>query len=126
MLSHIINSVTRYSIFAVLFGIVAAKSQAQDRPTDFGTEWIRSHPLTIMGPIYGSATYDIGNWAYNFNLYQGMNLNIVFANNSPAVSQAAAAAGLPWQSSTGSSDTFYTAAQQALINQEIAGGHATG
>src|ERR1700733_8925852 len=105
-------------VIVLLFN--AELTRAQSRPANFGEQWIRSHPLTIMGAIYGVTP--------NFSVYQGMNLNTVFANSDQLVAQDAAYASLTWQGSApapASNSTPYTADEENTIAGMIAGGHCT-
>lgn len=92
------------------------------RPIDFGRQWVRQHPLTLMGASTGSLPdFDISD-------YRGLNLNTVFANNNPPVADAAVAAAMPWHYHHNSSPrpyAPYSASDKATINQLIAKGGVT-
>ncbi len=65
---------------------------AQPRPTDFGKQWVRSHPLTIMGAAHERGTPAV----FDLAQYQNAGMSVVFSNKDLAVAQKAGAAGVPW------------------------------
>ncbi len=108
--------------FILVIGLYAAKIEASARPANFGHQWIRSNPFTIMGAALGVTP------AFNIDRYQNMNLNTVFANQIFSVAEAAADAGVSWHMHFAPGSRPYVAyndGHKLLINQVIARGHAT-
>ena len=58
------------------------------RPADFGKQWVRQNPFTLMGAV--SNSLDVGR-------YKGAGLQQVFSGGSIGAAQSAAAAGALWQ-----------------------------
>lgn len=79
-------------IIAAGMGLVVLSSAAAwgaERPADFGRQWIRTHPYTLMGLIQ----FD----NLNTELYQQCGLNTALAwKKAEGMMQAIAAAKMPW------------------------------
>ncbi len=77
--------------FVTLASICGSRAGAVPHPADFGKQWVRQHPLTIMGSVYVPSPH-----VFNLSQYMGMNMNTMFSNGELANVQTAAAAGVPW------------------------------
>lgn len=57
-----------FLIFPTLLVFTFQAAHAQSRPQDFGQQWIRSHPFTLMGPQQWPHTFNVPRYtAANFN-----------------------------------------------------------
>lgn len=93
---------------------------ADTRPADFGTQWVREHPLTVMGAVYVPSPH-----VFDINEYMNMNMNTVFADGEVSNVQTAAAAGVPWQFHFSPSRPYtqFLDYHKALLNQVLVYDH---
>ncbi len=89
------RSLTTSVIVFVICGFAAGVNPAlaQTRPPDFGQQWVRQHPVTLMGLQRFPETLKM-------DKYQGANFNTMLAwsegENAKATAQAAYDVGMPW------------------------------
>jgi len=92
------------------------------RASDFGKQWLRTHPFTVAGAAMGiSPTFDL-------DQYLAAGMTTVWANGTvrAPLAEAAAAAGVPWQMHGGSTTEPFTSQQRRLINNLLHYGEETG
>ncbi len=97
----------RYVAYLVLLASLSAGSlEAQtDRPRDFGRQWVRTHPFTLMALTLSDGNFDSPE-------YKGAGLGTVLAwEPSEKVPFAASRAKLPWHYQTGAQTGSLSMAQ---------------
>ena len=95
-----------------LVTLLARSTQAEPRPADFGRQWVRSHPFTIMALNQGVSALDL-------DQYQSAGINVLLPWWNRTASQASMAsdAGLPWHALTNQTEDGLTDSVISKINQ---------
>src|SRR5215203_1286602 len=78
---------------AAAFAFSIATPASAQRPANFGQQWVRSHPLTLMGLQQWPHTFDVGE-------HRAANMTNVLAwwadGNGKQIAAPASAGNLPW------------------------------
>jgi len=101
------------ALLLLLPGLAAA------RPADFGKQWVRTHPFTLLG---------LNQWAKNLDLteYKAAGFTELMAWEEPALQGAKAqAGGLPFHAHVRPADQGATAAFKSLAQATVAAGPTT-
>ena len=80
-----------YVCLATVIALSAASACQAERPANFGRQWVRQNPFSIMGLVQGTTT------SFDPAVYTNAGFNVVFSNQSYSVATTAGNAGLPWQ-----------------------------
>lgn len=100
---------------------------AKSGEADFGNQYIRQHPMAVMGEVAGVTPGGTPYPPFDVAKYRAMNMNTVFVAASTSIAHQSARAGIDWHMmmNIGPSEPL-TDAHKTLINSLIRQGHATG
>lgn len=108
-------------------GKYAPSARLSSGQADFGRQWLREHPLTLMGEMINTTPGGFAVTPFDTNKYLGLNMNTVFSFQSTDTVAASAKAGIPWQMATNVAlGAQLTQQDKYNINNLISRGHATG